>query len=236
MKLISLHLPKTAGTSFGKSLEEKFNKSFLNDYGDQGISKPEYIRNKNALLSSIEIANKGLTNTNCIHGHFLPIKYLLFSTVQKLTFITWMRDPVQRMISHYNFWQNIYDTKTAAPHHKQVIEEKWTLEQFCLSPKFRNIYCQYLWGFPLEYFEFIGITEFYEDDLLYFGEKYLNTTLQYKVLNTSNKKTSEYAIDSKLYTKIKEYHKDDMALYKRALDLRKTRCKKTSKKLDQVNH
>jgi len=224
MKLISLHLPKTAGTSFGQSLKEKFKESFLTDYGDKGISKTTSVRNTSALLSSLEIANKGLGHINCVHGHFLPIKYLLLATTQNLTFVTWMRDPVQRMISHYNFWKRDYDPKTAAHHHKQVIEENWTLEQFCLSPKFRNIYCQYLWGFPLEYFEFIGITEFYENDLSYFGEKYLKTPLKHKKLNTSNREALKYSIDSRLCKEIEEYHKQDIALYKRALELRKTRC------------
>jgi hypothetical protein len=223
MKLVSVHIPKTAGTSFGKSLKEFFGNTFSRDYDDRAISKPEYERNKLALLSSIEIASKGLGKVNCVHGHFLPVKYLLLSTNENVTFVTWMREPVERMISHYNFWQRAYNSETAAPHHKQVMEEKWTLEEFCLSPKFRNIYGQYLWAFPLEYFGFIGITEHYEEDLTYFGENYLGRTLKSEQLNTADTKTSPSSIDSALRKRIESYHEEDIALYRRALELRLTR-------------
>ena len=224
MKLVSVHLPKTAGTSFGKSLLDRFGDAFLRDYGDRAISKPEFERHKLALLSSIEIANKGLGNVSCIHGHFLPVKYLLLGTLEKLTFITWMREPVDRMISHYNFWQRAYDPATAAPHHRQVIEERWTLEDFCLSPRFRNLYSQYLWAFPLDNFAFIGITEHYEDDLAYFGDHVLGVRLRTERLNTAEIKTSPPRVDAALRRRIEKFHEADCCLYRRALELRQARC------------
>ena len=42
------------------------------------------------------------------------------------------------------------------------MEKGWSLERFCLGPEVRNIYSQFLYGFLLEYFSFIGTTEFYE--------------------------------------------------------------------------
>lgn len=223
MKLVSLHLPKTAGSSFGKSLEMFFGDSFLRDYEDRPISKPAYERQRSALLSSVEIAARGLVNVDCVHGHFLPVKYLLLSTRENIKFVTWMRDPVERLISQYNFWQRSYDPRTAPPHHKQVMEEKWTLEQFCLSPRFRNLYGQYLWAFPVEYFDFIGVTEHYEEDLAYFAENYLAGVLRVEKLNTANTETTVYSIDSSLRKRIESYHEQDMALYLRALELRRNR-------------
>ncbi|MHC4336946.1 MAG: hypothetical protein ACYSTG_03215, partial [Planctomycetota bacterium] len=185
----------------------------MRDYEDRPISKPAYERQKSALLSSVEVAARGLGNIDCVHGHFLPVKYLLLSTKENTKFVTWMRDPVQRMISHYNFWQRSYDPSTAPPHHKQVIEEGWTLEQFCLSPRFRNLYGQYLWAFPLEYFDFIGVTEYYEEDLTYFGKEHLSGALKSEKLNTANSETTTYSIDSALRKRIESYHEQDMALY-----------------------
>jgi hypothetical protein len=222
MKLISLHLPKTAGSSFSKSLQDRFGNAFLADYDDAGISKPEYERNERALHSAIEIAKRGLGNVECVHGHFLPIKYLLLGTLEEVKFVTWMRDPVERMISHYNYWQRTYRLDTL-PHHKQAIEERWTLEQFCLSPRFRNIYCQYLWAFPFRRFDFIGITEHYENDLAYFSDHYLSGQLERHMLNTAATKTTKSSIDPLLLEKIEAYHKDDMDLYERALHLRQKR-------------
>lgn len=225
MILISVHLPKTAGTSFGSSLEDYFGTSLLKDYdnNNNGISREAYDRNKITLLSSIDIAENGLESVKCIHGHFLPVKYMLLGTRKKLSFITWFRQPVERMISHYNFWQRSYDPILSEGHHKQVVEEEWTLEQFCLSPRFRNIYSQYLWCFPFEYFSFIGITEYYEQDIQYFSEKILRNPIECKYLNSANNQKTKEELAPSLLKKIKQYHAEDILLYEKALKLRLTR-------------
>jgi hypothetical protein len=222
MVLVSLHLPKTAGASFGKSLETYFGAALLRDYGDQGINKPPFERNQSALRAGLEIAADALADIRCVHGHFLPAKYLLRSSLHAMQFITWMRDPVERLISHYNYWQRSYHPNTL-PHHKKVIEEKWTLAQFCLSPQFRNIYSQYLWAFPLRCFDFIGITEHYEEDLAYFSDRFLAGKLDHYKINTAHTKTSKDVLASALRKKIEAYHQADMELYRRALALRQTR-------------
>jgi len=219
--IISLHLPKTAGSSFAKTLEAHFGNSLLLDYADRPISKPIFERNREALLSSLRLAEQGISDFQCVHGHFLPIKYLLLNSKQKLFFLTWMRDPVERAISHYRYWQGSYDpNKHCPPHHKRVIEEGWSLERFCLGPEFRNLYSQYMWGFPLEMFDFIGIVEFYEDDLAYLADNYLEASLDICRLNVSDKKDE---IPPELREAIERYHDKDVQLYRRALQMRLTR-------------
>ncbi len=71
---------------------------------------------------------------------------------RKLQFITWMRHPVDRIVSHYFFWKNNYSPDCPLLH-KRVIDENWTLEEFCLSEELQNIYTLFLWGFPLEYLD-----------------------------------------------------------------------------------
>lgn len=219
--IISLHLPKTAGSSFGTALEKHFGNALFSDYADLPISKPIYERNREALISGIRIAEQGISDIQCIHGHFLPVKYLLLNAKKKLFFMTWMRDPVERAISHYYFWQRSYDPqRTYLPHHKRVIEEGWSLERFCLGTEFRNIYTQYLWGFPLEMFDFIGIVEFYEDDLAYFAHNFLNTGLVAYKVNVGDKSLE---IDPELKKEIGKYHDKDVQLYQRALQMRLSR-------------
>jgi hypothetical protein len=219
--IISLHLPKTAGSSFGKTLETHFGNSLLLDYADLPISKPIVERNREALLSSLRLAEEGISGIQCVHGHFLPIKYLLLNSKQKLFFLTWMRDPVERAISHYHYWQRSYDpNKPCLLHHERVIKEGWSLERFCLGPEFRNLYSQYMWGFPLEMFDFIGIVEFYEDDLAYLADNYLEATLDAYRLNVSDKKND---ISPELREAIERHHDKDVQMYRRALQMRLTR-------------
>lgn len=220
--IISLHLPKTAGTSFAADLKQHFTTKLLNDYADFPINTPRYERNKAALQESLLNAENDFPGIECIHGHFLPIKYLLLANKREVRFVTWMRNPVDRVLSHYFFWNRSYDPKTAPSLHRKVIEEDWCIERFCLGPEVRDLYWQFLWGFPIEYFHFIGVTEFYEDDLEYFARHYLQAPVEPKRLNVGDKKEGSYLIDVSLRKKIESFHARDMDFYQKALEKRLT--------------
>jgi len=70
---------------------------------------------------------------------------------------------------HY-YWKSSYNEKSAAPLHRKVITEDWSVERFCLGPELKDLYSQFLFGFPLDNFSFIGITEFFDKDYAYFME------------------------------------------------------------------
>jgi hypothetical protein len=234
MTIISLHLPKTAGTSFRASLAAHFGDRYRNDYDDLPISKSETLRQEEALAAGHAIARQGLAGVECIHGHFLPAKYLRLRDIQELTFITWMREPAARMLSHYEYWQESYDARTAAPHHRQVIEQGWTLEQFCLSEQFRNIYTQYLWKFPLEAFSFIGISEFYEEDMREFSERFLVASLQPRYENATRSANLRSGVDEAFLDKVRDFHAADMRLYQQAVQWREAR-RRGDARLEQKN-
>lgn len=220
--LISLHLPKTAGSSFAATLEQHFAGRLLKDYQDFPMNTPVYERNRAALQACLLNAEKNFQAIDCIHGHFLPVKYLLLQQKQAIQFITWMRNPVDRIVSNYFFWQKIYNPNTSPPLHRRVIEENWSLEQFCLSQEFQNMYAQYLWAFPIGNFDFIGITEFYNEDFAYFTQNYLNTTMQPVILNSGAIKQNDILTPT-LKQKIIQHHARDMDLYQFALERRSCR-------------
>jgi hypothetical protein len=170
---------------------------------------------------------------DCIHGHFLPLKYLL---LKNAIYITWMRDPVERLASHYHFWRRTYNPEEAPPLRRRVVEENWSLEKFCFSPELRNFYCQFLWGFPIENFDFIGITEYYNCDMEYLSQEILGVDLLVYQENINNHKgTAPYFDDHGLRKEIENYHSKDVAIYRRALQIRNNR-KKSSFILGEVCH
>jgi hypothetical protein len=131
-----------------------------------------------------------------------------------------MRDPVARLISHYHYWYDAYDPEAfdTRPLHRRVVEERWSLEKFCLSDELRNLYSQYLWGFPLERFDFIGIMEDYEADLRRFSLGFLGSELPAREVNTrQSPRPREDELDGALRARVEEWHAADMALYQRAL-------------------
>jgi hypothetical protein len=222
MTIISVHLPKTAGTSFGESLKMHFGAGYRDDYADKVIVNSVDDRCRYALSASRLLVEQGLGNIECVHGHFMPVKYLALGNKRDLTFVTWLREPVARMISHYYYWQQSFDEQTAAPHHRQVVEQRWTLERFCLSEQFRDIYTQYLWGFPIEKFAFVGISEYFQEDLPEFSQRYLSTHLEAQHRNMG-KLNSRRAMDEGFLREVRDFHAGDMQLYQTALALRLSR-------------
>jgi hypothetical protein len=217
--LISVHLPKTAGTSFRHSLADHYGEKMLLRYGERPLGLPEFERHKLVTEAAINLSGIDYQNIECIHGHFLPFQYLLLQSNKNLTFVTWMRNPVDRLISNYYHIKN-YHKQYSSSFQYRVIEENWPLEQYCLSEEMRNIYAQFLWAFPLENFEFIGITEYYEKDFIFFREHYLTKEIPVRKLNVNPDKKANYRISKPLRKKIEAYNAEDMALYERALKKR----------------
>lgn len=236
--LISLHLPKTAGSSFRIALQTHYGARFCGDYKDFPLNQPPLHRNLTALAG---VARSALTvaglrshhSAACVHGHFLPLKYLpLAARSGRVRFVTWLRDPVERLVSHYYYWIRSYDPQTALPLHRRVIEQNWTLERFCLSPDLQNLYSQFLWGFRLERFDFIGLTEHFEDDFAIFTRHFLGAAMPVPQINTNKDRTTPltcsdttgnaplYDLNPDLRHRINAFHARDAALYQHALTLR----------------
>ncbi|WP_158882847.1 hypothetical protein [Rhodanobacter sp. L36] len=223
MTIISVHLPKTAGTSFGVSLAMHFGDRLKYDNGDQAICKSPVERWQQTIAAGLAMAEQDLEKIECVHGHFLPAKYLPLGQNRALTFVTWMREPVARMFSHYHYWRHSYDEATAAPHHRQMIEEDWSLERFCFSGEFRNIYTQYLWRFPIEKFSFVGICEYFQQELDEFSSRYLSTKLPHQHHNATPRTASIAELDEGFLKAVRDFHAADVALYAKALRLRRIR-------------
>ena len=222
--LISLHMPKTAGNSFRTALESAFGDSLRLDYSD--MSKIQEYLSGNVLAENLteHLSVELSPNLRCIHGHFLPAKFLPFKNRYAMQFITWLRNPVDRLFSHYNFFRRSYDPKAAGPLFRRIIEENWSLERFCFCEEYRNLYGKYLWNFPWDNLDFVGLTEFYEDDLEFFSKRFLGTKVEALRLNCAvNGDSDNNAIDSGFRREVENFHSEDMALYNRALHDRSLR-------------
>lgn len=222
--IVSVHLPKTAGSSFKVLLERKFESRLLLDYGDLPINTPIEIRNQKALADAAFNVSQDFGEYECIHGHFLPAKYIPLKISGKAIFITWLRDPFKRMVSHYNFWKRTYNSASSPILHRKVIEENWTLEEFCFSDEMRNFYAQFLWSFPENNFEFIGITEHFETDLQFFFRHYLGIEIQnVPRVNEAPALVSPKATNLNFLDRFMDFHSEDYRIYQIAKNTRAQR-------------
>jgi hypothetical protein len=85
--LISVHIPKCAGTTFHHLLRATHGRGLWLNYGT-AFTRAE--------------AREGLvpTGTDCIQGHFLADTFRDLLPTARL--ITWVRDPVERVVSNYH--------------------------------------------------------------------------------------------------------------------------------------
>ena len=217
--LISVHLPQTAGSSFHASLETYFGDGLVLDYADRPINQSPLTRKAASLKASFQLAYRYRdTGVVCIHGHFLPLKYRWISTPAGQKYVVWLRDPIERLASHYYYWVRDYNPKTAGKLRRRMVEEHWTLEQFCFSKEMRNIYTTFFWGFPISRFDFVGITENYASDLSYFAAEILGSELPMSAANVNPQKTTDrYVEDEHLRSRLEQFHQKDMDLYRDAL-------------------
>ena len=225
--LISVHLPKTAGSSFLVALEQHFGDRLLKDYGDRPITRSAPGRTAAAIRNCAAYACSGaaLADYDCIHGHFMPLKYRLLRAGSRAQFVTWMRDPVERLASHYFHWMRVAPPAHASAIRRRVYKEQWSLARFCLGSEFRNLYSKYLWGFPLNRFDFIGITEYYPTEIEYFANRFMPLQLSVAQENINPwRETSTYSEVAGIRAEIEGHHAADMTLYQRALERRESRA------------
>lgn len=216
--IVSVHLPKTAGSSFARALEAHFGDRLLLDYEDLPLHRPAWRRNWAATVDGVRLLRRPLSSVDCVHGHFLPAKYRWLGWRRRVQFVTWLRDPVERLASHYHYWRRSYDAGSSATLHRRVVEEGWSFERFALGAELRNTYRQFLWSFPLSRFGFVGITEHFDDDFRQFTSTFLGRALPiYHELANDERAERAYPLDPALRRRIEAHHGADVRLYQQAL-------------------
>ncbi|MBE9135181.1 MULTISPECIES: tetratricopeptide repeat protein [unclassified Tychonema] len=217
VELISVHVPKTAGTTFSTVLNQVYGeKNIYLDYmgsrpGKYGLSKlPPEIR--------------------VVHGHFLPFKYdHLYPQAKK---IIWVRNPIYLVISLYFYW--LYVPLGSVEKQQKIVRDikKKTigLDDFVERPEAKNLISKYSGGKTLTNFDFVGVQEFIEEDLAY-----MQTMLKWPDFNFASNNSNpnpkykqdleEVFANTKLIENIIKNNQEDLEIYQEALRLRAERRK-----------
>jgi len=150
-KFIFVHIPKTAGTSFFHMVEETYGKNKCKR--DRTMDAEIYSTRRLKKVAS-EKRHKGLSTANIIHGHFDCGRYKHLNRPQ----ITFVRNPVDRLISEYFFLTKNSKGKSLAD--KSIREYAKARANVMMDHCIKDI----------NNFEFIGVQEYFDESLTKFEE------------------------------------------------------------------
>lgn len=220
--VIFVHLPKTAGTTLRYIIERNFDKKTI--FTIDGKDSQKSINLFNSLGSSDK------ASFSLIEGHleFGAIKYLPH---KKIKYITFVRDPVERVLSYYSY---ILSDSYRRPWAKNA--ESMSLKNYLLSRQdgsidnhqTRWIAGNVKWEYGacneealeraknniINHFHFVGITEQFDRSILLMSKLLGWRTPYYKKLNITKKRITQGTIGDEEKSLIMEENKFDVQLYK----------------------
>jgi Sulfotransferase family len=220
--IVSVHIPKTAGTSFQADLLHVFGARLLSDYDDWPENRtPEAAahdaRNRAGVLADAESLGE---RYDAIHGHFAARKYAgIFASTALVTIV---RDPYQHAVSAYEHAMR----HLSVPHPTMDIIREARMSILDFIEAFPNHQALYVGEMPVEDFAMIGVTERYQRSVALFETMFGIPMPRAKSPQNVNqtKHGAEYDITPEVRRAVDRYRSDDIALYRRARERFATLC------------
>lgn len=193
-----MHIPKTGGTSFRKSLMAAQPRDYnLLDYGLEAPETSRLIKETIYSQPKIPLRDRiGSTATVLVSGHFPAHKYDL--ELPNAFRIAFVRYPVAQVVSHHR-------------HHVARLGYTGTLSDFCRTASFQNVQSQYLGQSAAERFDFIGVLEWFAFDMAVLSDR-LGTRIPPLHLNKLSSPPATMLTGAEVEM-IQSYNAEDMALF-----------------------
>jgi hypothetical protein len=219
-KIIFLHLPKCGGTTFHSILERMYLKEEIFDIkviDDLRLNKEDFI----------SLPPKEKDKLKLLKGHMEFGLHKYFSEDSK--YITFLRDPIERIISYYffvkrhpnhrlyklnllndemSFYDFVTKIKEGDIHNGQIrlisgINDK---NEFMLEKALENID---------KHFSFVGTLEKFDESLIILQRMYNWSTPYYEISNKTEGRPKISDIDNKTIEAIKALNAEDIYLHKK---------------------
>lgn len=215
--IIFPHIPKTGGVSLRVQIEQGIaGNRLLDDIEDF----PLIINDDNQQKSNKESFDDENNSIDIVYGHFKADKYKFIEQTREVKLICFLRDPVERTISHYYHWKKIIDQKIPVnqifdPYLFKLMQSgNLSLVEFSNSDSIKKFYESYLGKQKITDFSFIGITEEFEKSVFMINEK-IGTKFIYRKENVNNLKNFDEinsCYDELVSSNEENYHYYNLAL------------------------
>jgi hypothetical protein len=211
--IVSIHIAKTAGTTFGRLLQIEFGDRLLLDYGDWvGFNSSEAIARRRQRAAETRTRRAELTTAyGVIHGHFVADKYLgLFPSTDWVAFF---RDPYQQAISTYQYLLN--NPQIEHPGVCRFHQVKPSLSDFCRETA--DPQTGFLGSLSVAQLTMIGIAEEFPRSVLLFNKIFGRRLSPGIALNVNHERpVTGYELAADTQRAIGSYRGADIALYREA--------------------
>lgn len=165
--VVSVHIPKTAGTTVGEAFNRCFNRRVFFDY--EGYAKPQVIdpevkRNAAFVRSYFDV----------LHGHFFAAKY--FDAFPSAKFVATLRHPVERVISQY--LHELNEESSDSWYHGELVSGRMDVVDFAAQDGIGTAMSRHLAGRRLKDYDLLLISEKLEVSLNLFKARVRPIDLQ----------------------------------------------------------
>lgn len=213
LELISIHIPKTGGTSFYQLLQQA--------YGAEAVSisykRKHYMAAMQEHDSFLDSLPDGL---RVLHGHLRYPEVADLHRQSGAKAICWLRDPVERVISNHRFFlhrlRNPHINPRGYALNKHRVNE--SLTTYAARPENRNVISRHLEGIALEELAFVGFLHRFEADLHRLAQLLGWPPLALPHLNQGALPKPARLSEADL-RQLRRYNQQDIELYQRALSL-----------------
>ncbi len=219
LELISIHVPKTAGSSFFRILKQVYGKESVLRLNTMNLTEDQ--------IEKISLDPKNQDLLKVIHGHLKISQLDQIIQDYQPRIITWLRNPVERVISNYFFsMQRVREGKALARKSSTI---DFSLIDYASIEENRNRASQLLDNRKLNELFFVGIYEQYEKDIEILGELLdwpLNIQIPHRkvgsdFISNNDCKTQFKDITEEMREEIAELNELDVILYNEAKSIRK---------------
>ena len=235
--VIFLHLPKTAGTTLNRLIEWEYRLSEMYSID------PVLFEWSAAHLRKLPLAR--LRKTRMFKGHMLFGLHEILP--QPSTYITVLRDPIERVLSAFYFMRSYW----LHPLYWKLRREKWTIEEFVQRSTRDNVQCKILAGADYhapcteailekasrhlsQRFSVVGLSERFEESLALMKLRFGWQLKSYSSFNVTRSRPKKGDLSSSTLDLIMERNRFDVALYQHAATRFEAAVRKQPDEVNQI--
>lgn len=213
--IVSIHIPKTAGTTLATIFERCFSRRVLFDYAGyhkEQVAAPEIVDGRDFIKRYFLV----------LHGHFLARKYL--DVFPDSYFIATVRHPVERVISQY--LHELNEASSDSWYHQDIVSGRMDIVEFARQDGVGDAMARHLSGRELKEYDLILISEHMLESCELFSKKvrlldlatHFGIPPKLPTLNVRADRTKLQTFDETVRQAIYRNTKVDNAVYAEAMD------------------